>query len=102
MDFEYSESDLKFLSREELLFIRKEKLKREIESAKRILESGIEPLKIADQFIHDTFKLIEEGIKRRNPDVNSEGVKKKVKDNLALIDKIKSYKKISEFNFNIR
>jgi hypothetical protein len=67
MDIDSSEKNSKFLTRKELYYIRKEKLKREIESAKRVLERGIEPLKIADQFIHNTFKLIEDEIIRRNP-----------------------------------
>jgi len=93
MDIDSSE---KFLTRKELYYIRKEKLKKEIESAKRVLERGIEPLKVADQFIHNTFKLIEDGIISRNPEISPKEVSKIVKKNLALIEKIKSLRKISE------
>ncbi len=91
-----SENSNKNLSREELLFIRKEKVKLEIESAKRILECGIEPLKIADQFIHNSFKLMEDGIIKRNPEANTEEIKNIIKKNLALKEKIKSFKKKRE------
>ena len=96
MNSEYTNKNLNFLSREELLLIRKEKVKLEIASAKRILESGVEPLKVADQFIHNSFKLMEDGIIKRNPKANSEKIKKIVKANLALMEKIKSFKKKGE------
>ncbi|MFX0072758.1 MAG: hypothetical protein ACFFAO_16870 [Candidatus Hermodarchaeota archaeon] len=81
------------MSREELLRIRKEKLRKEIESAKRILKSGIEPLRIADQFIDDTFKLIENGIISRNPNADLEEIQNLVRQNLVLKDKIKLLRK---------
>ena len=71
----------------------KDKLLREIEAAKRLIESGIEPLKVADEFIHDTFKLMEDGIIRRYPELNPKEVKIKVRENLVLIEKIKSLRK---------
>ncbi len=96
MNFDSSVKKLKYLSRKELYSIRKDKLLREIESAKRLIESGIEPLKVADKFIHNTFKLIEDGIIIRNPGLSPEEVQKKVRENLELIDKIKFHRKRSD------
>ena len=93
MNLDSSDKKLKYLSRQELYSIRKDKLLREIEAAKRLIESGIEPLKVADEFIHDTFKLMEYGIIRRYPELNPKEVKKKVRENLVLIEKIKSLRK---------
>ena len=81
------------ITKEELFALRKEKLRKEIESAQRLLKKGIEPLKIADQFIHDMFKLMEDGISRRNPHLNKNEVRQKIRDNLKLAENIKSHRK---------
>jgi len=77
-------------SKEELTEIRKEKLRTEIESATRILQSGIEPLEVADSFFHDTLHILEEGLRNRNPGLSDKEVTQKIEDSLNFIKKIKS------------
>ncbi|NVM36242.1 MAG: hypothetical protein HWN81_11660 [Candidatus Lokiarchaeota archaeon] len=86
------------LSQENLLLIRKEKLRKNIESASRLLNTKKEPLEIADLFIHNTFKLVEDGILNRFPHMNAEEVKEKVKESLVLSAKLKKVKKRSVFS----
>ena len=93
MDFEPSEENLKYFTRKELYSIRREKLRKEIESAKNLSDKGIEPLKVADEFIHNIFKLLEDGISRRNPELNTREVHQKIRERLAIIEKIKSFRK---------
>jgi hypothetical protein len=81
------------LSRDSLYLIRKEKLLKEIESARRLLEQGIEPLKVADQFIHDTFRIVEQGIKEKYPKWTKNEIKQKVLEIIANANKIKSLRK---------
>ena len=93
MGQEISEKNSKFISREKLAEIIKEKLKKEIESARRLLKSGIEPLKVADGFIHDIFKMMEEGFYRRNPNLSIEEINLKIDDNIRFIERLKRNKK---------
>ena len=93
MDLEPSEENLKYLSRKELYSIRKEKLRKEIESAKNLSVKGIDPLKVADEFIHNIFKLMEDGISRRNPELNTKEIHQKIRESLAIKEKIKSLRK---------
>jgi len=86
------------LSEKDLFALRKSKLSIEIESAKRILQQGIEPLGIADKFIHNTFKLMENSISERNPEMHIQDVRKIIKKNLHLAEKIKSLKKRGEYS----
>ena len=77
-------------SKEELTEIRKEKLRTEIESATRILQSGIEPLEVADSFFHETFQILEDGVHKRNPGLSDEEVTQKIEASLNFIQKLKS------------
>ncbi|MBY8981496.1 MAG: hypothetical protein KGD57_00985 [Candidatus Lokiarchaeota archaeon] len=81
------------ISKHNLFLIRKEKLKKEILSAKRILQDKREPLDVADDFISNTFKLIEESTKKRNPNLSDQEIFLKIKSNISLFTKIKSEKK---------
>ncbi len=92
MDSASSKKELKHYSRNELFFIRKEKLKIGIISAKKLLGHS-EPLKVADEFIHDIIELMENGLKGRFPNLNREEVQKMIKNNLLLSKKIKKSKK---------
>jgi hypothetical protein len=94
VDFDgHKGEELEMLSRDSLALIRKEKLLKEIESARKLLEQGIEPLKVADQFFHDTFKIIEQGIIDKNPEFTKEEIKQKVLENINFANKIKSRRK---------
>ena len=78
------------LTKEELTEIRKEKLRKEIESATRLLQSGIEPLKVADGFFHDIFLIFEEGIRNRNPQLSTERTAQLIEDTLTYGTKFKN------------
>ena len=94
MDFNsQNREDLEVLSKDLLNLNRKEKLLKEIETARKLLEEGIEPLKVADNFFHDTFKIIEQGIMDNNPEFTIEEVKKKVRENINFAYKIKSHRR---------
>ncbi len=79
-------------SRNELDSIRKKKLKIEILSAKRLLKNT-ELLKIADQFIHNSFKIMENGFIKRNPTLNQDEIKKKIRESLLFSQKIEKLRK---------
>ncbi len=96
MDFNGHEGkESGIISRDSLYLIRKEKLLKEIESARRLLEQGIEPLKVADQFIRDTFRIVEQGIIEKNPELTKKEIKQIVLENMAYMNKIKSHRKRS-------
>ena len=78
-----------FLTREELYSIRKEKLRTEIEAAKRLLQKKIEPIEIADNFFHNTIKIIEDGILSRNPYLTREDLYQRIVENFNIAENIK-------------
>ena len=84
------EKNSEIFDRQSLFLTRKEKLRKEILSAKRLIEKGVPPLEVADQFFHDTFKILEERIIIENPGLLKEELKQKVLKNLNLARKIKS------------
>jgi hypothetical protein len=75
-----------------LIKVRKEKIKKEIKSAKKIVKSEIEPLTIADSFFHSMVLLLKNGILTRNPDLDNEALNKIIKKNLNISLQIKSFK----------
>ena len=93
MDSETIKDKLTSISQKNLLLIRKEKVRKNIESARRLLNTEKEPLEIADLFIHSTFKLVEDGILNRFPHLSAEEVKEKVKESLRLSHKFKKNKR---------
>jgi hypothetical protein len=97
MDPEILEDDSPSLSREALLEIRKAKIRKEIESARRLLASGNEPLQVADGFIHETFRIMEDGFRKRNPSLGQKGLNQKVDAVLDFRVKLKSRRKRSGF-----
>ncbi len=97
MDPEILEDDSPSLSRETLLEIRKDKIRKEIESARRLLASGKEPLQLADGFMHEIFRIMEEGFRKRNPTLGQEELNQKIDAILDFKVKLKSKKKRSGF-----
>lgn len=81
------------ISSEELYLIRTQKIQKEINSAKRILKRDVDPLEIADRFIHDIFELLKDGIAKRNPNISENQIQKKILDLISLNKRIKSRKK---------
>lgn len=98
MDSETIKSQLTSISQKSLFSIRKEKLRKNIEAARRLLKTKKEPLEIADAFIHNTFNLLEDGILNRFPHMNIEEVKDKVKESLVIAVKLKKAKRRSVFS----
>jgi hypothetical protein len=83
----------KGISKDDLFLIRKEKIQNEINSAKRILKRDVEPLKIADKFIHDTFELLKDGISERNPNLSETQIREKILELISFNKTIKLRKK---------
>ncbi len=81
------------VSQDILFKIRKEKIHIEIESAKKIINSGVEPLTIADNFLHSVFLLLKNGILERDPNIDIEAVNKMIRKNMLLTMHIKSLQK---------
>lgn len=81
------------LSKEKLYEIRKSKIKSEIAAAVRLLNQNIEPLEVADKFIHDSLEIMKEGISLRNPKLTQEEIKAKIQKIFSFSEKIKSNQK---------
>lgn len=92
MDLKSKEKELNHIARNELYLIRKEKLRKEIDAAKRLLEKKVEPIEIADNFIHNMIKIIEDGISSRHPDLKPEEIYQKTVENFIIAEKIKKQK----------
>ena len=89
MDIKSEEKKLNYMTRNELYSIRKEKLRIEIEAAKRLLQKKIEPIEIADNFFHNMIKIIEDGILSRNPYLTREDLFQKIVENFNIAENIK-------------
>lgn len=85
--------DTGLITRDNLFIIRKRKIQDEIQAAIRILKKEVEPLEIADKFIHDTFELMKEGISHKFPELSEKELLQKVRDTLSLTRKIKTLRK---------
>ncbi len=88
MDSQTEDEDL-YIPRNELYLIRKEKLRKEIDAAIRILKSNVEPIEIADKFIHNSIKLMEDGILIKNPNISKEELLLQIINNFKNFEKIK-------------
>ncbi len=93
MDSESIEEDSGLISRNELYLIRKEKLRKEIEAARRILESNEDPLRIADKFMHGVIELLKDGISSRYPELTREEIQLKMRESFNLVERIKANRK---------
>ncbi|MBD3341486.1 MAG: hypothetical protein GF353_20450 [Candidatus Lokiarchaeota archaeon] len=85
--------ETELLTRENLSIIRNKKLKDEIQAAIRLLKKKVEPLEIADKFIHNTFELMKDGILCNFPKLTKAEVLQRFKDKLYLTKKVKSLRK---------
>jgi len=81
--------DIKVISKNNLYKIRKKKIQDEILAAKRILEQKIEPIEVADKFLHESFILMKEGILNRYPELSEEEINQKIRKTLFLSEKFK-------------
>ncbi|MFO8018585.1 MAG: hypothetical protein R6U96_08115 [Promethearchaeia archaeon] len=81
------------MDKNELYVLRKKKIKDEIRAARRIIKKRVEPLKIADKFIHDSFELMKDRIVKNNPEIKDERLRERVHEILDITRKIKSKRK---------
>jgi len=88
-----STEETELISRNSLFIIRKKKLQDEIQAAKRILKEDIDPLEIGDDFIHNIFKLMKDGIVQKYPELSEIETLQKMRDSLTLTRKIKKLRK---------
>ena len=80
-------------TRNELFEIRREKLRLELAAARRLLKSKVEPLLVADKFIHDVYVLLKDGLRSRYPDLDEEAINQKIRTQLELYYKLKQKKR---------
>ncbi len=81
------------MSREALFEKRKDKIKTQIAAAIKILKQDVEPLEVADRFIHESFQLMKEGVSQRHSNFSEEQVNQRVWNLLSLSKKIKISRK---------
>lgn len=70
--------DQDYFSEAEIDQFRKRKIKIEIKAAKRLIENGIDPLEITNNLIHETFEIMRNGIRSKNPELNQSQIEEKV------------------------
>ncbi len=93
MDFDSTKDKKEFISRNNLFLLRKQKVQKEIEAARRLLEKNIDVLEIADKFIHNVFELMKDGISSRNVNLTEEEIRQKIRNNISFREKLKSNRK---------
>jgi len=76
------------MSREALFEKRKGKIKAQIAAATKILKQDVEPLEVADRFIHELFQLMKEGVSQRHPNFSEEQINQRIRNLLSLSKKI--------------
>lgn len=95
----FGENKLSYIPQNELYLIRKEKLRQEITAAKRLLERQVEPIEIADNFIHNLIKIMEEGILSKNPNLTQIELHQKVVENFNNLERIKKQRIRGKINW---
>jgi len=98
MGSNFTNEGTNIISRSNLYILRKKKIKDEIEAAIRLLKRKIEPLEVADKFIHETFELMKDGISNRYPELTEKEIEQKIIDTLSFKEKIKSFRKRDRIN----
>ncbi|MHA1292096.1 MAG: hypothetical protein ACTSQJ_05445 [Promethearchaeota archaeon] len=76
-----------------ILKIRRKKIQDQINSAIRILNSGIEPLEIADNFLSESMLLLKEWMIKRYPKLSDRGIRQKIRENQDFYFKLKNNRK---------
>jgi hypothetical protein len=93
MDSDFTNNEKELFSKDNLFLLRKQKIQKEIEAARRLIEKKVDILEIADNFIHNTFKLMSDGILNRDDKLTEEDIKQRIKNNISFKDKLKAIKK---------
>lgn len=73
---------------QDILQIRWQKLRDEIEAARRIKEKGLHPLDVLDGLISGMMDLMRIGILRENPNATEEEILKKMRELVKLNEKV--------------
>jgi hypothetical protein len=84
------------ISRKKLYKMRRDKIQTQIEAAVRLLGENVEPLEVADSFIHQSFQIMKEGVSQRNPALSEGEINQKVRRMLSMSDKLKESRKRRE------
>lgn len=74
---------------QDILQIRRQKLRNEIETARRIKKRGLHPLDVLDELISGMIDLMRIGILRENPNATEEQILKKMRDLVKLNKKVR-------------
>jgi len=93
MDSDSTNNENDIFSRKYLFLLRKQKIQKEIEAARRLIKNNADILEIADKFIHNTFELMKDGISNRNPDLTEVEIHQQIKDNILFKEKLKTIRK---------
>ncbi len=93
MDLKFNKYDKEVISKTNLYILRKQKVQKEIEAARRLIKKNIDPLEIADKFLHSTFELMKDGISTRFPELTEEEIRQKIRETLSFTEKLKSIRK---------
>ena len=93
MDSDSTNNEKEIFSKKQLFLLRKQKVQKEIEAARRLIEKNVDILEIADKFIHSTFELMRDGISNRNVDLTEEEIHQRIRNNISFKEKLKAIKK---------
>ena len=93
MDSDSSNNDKEIFSKDNLYVLRKQKIQKEVEAARKLIEENVDILEIADKFIHSTFKLMSDGIKNKNVNLTEKEIQQQIRRNISFKDKIKAIRK---------
>ena len=93
MDSNSPKYENELISKRNLYLLRKQKVQKEIEAARRLIKNKVDILEIADKFIHNVFELMKDGMSIRNAELSEEEIHQKIKKNLFFKEKLKSMRK---------
>ena len=93
MDSDSTNNEKELFSKKQLFLLRKQKVQKEIEAARRLIEKNVDILEIADKFIHSTFELMRDGISNRNVDLTEEEIQQQIRNNISFKEKLKANRK---------
>ncbi|MHA1194307.1 MAG: hypothetical protein ACTSP9_18830, partial [Promethearchaeota archaeon] len=90
MDSDYTNNKKELISRNDLFLLRKQKVQKEIEAARRLIEKNVDILEIADKFIHSIFELMREGISNRSVNLTEEEIQHQIRKNISFKKNLKA------------
>jgi len=92
MNSDSTNKEKEVMSKKQLFLLRKQKVQKEIEAARRLIEKNVDILEIADKFIHSTYELMKEGISTRNVELSEEALQQLIRNNISFKKKLKAIK----------